>query len=491
MPGPAGAASDFETQLLKLAERALAGGDLRNARDRFARVLAQNEGSAAAHAGLGAVALAEGDPAAARASFLAAVERAPGQRRARLGLAELAVADGGRAEARAHLDAALAASPLDPVVNARRFALTGLAREPSSSTPQAVQALAAAHPYDPRAQLDAARASLAGGEREPAKHQALMALLMADLRPGTGALALAFLAELGDEDVPNRLVPVHVYADETVRAREGWRFELRFALSRAARGLGPLLGTQFIPVSFRGFSSAGASDALASIHESLRRSVGAGPPRGIVAGFTRRKSPRTANARRLGQANYLGRELVVRLDPADREGRTLAHEILHLYGGIHLDDSVPSLMNPAGGVWRLDRYNAAIVGVTRQRGFSRAGLERDVLEEVDEEALVAALAAGLDANLKIRNAGIRAATREAQQSRFAARATLLAAIGEDRNLGDVARLCAIVLLRNERAAEAVAMMESAARLYGPRTGAGRAAQAEADRWRAAFKALAR
>ena len=108
-----------------------------------------------------------------------------------------------------------------------------------------------------------------------------------------------------------------------------------------------------------------------------------------------------------------------------------------------------------------------------------------MLERVDEAELAEALIAGLDANVRMRRAGLREAMEEARTSRFSGQRMARQAIGQDRHLGDVARLSAFVLLRNDRVHEAVVLMESAARLYGPRSRAGRAAQAEADRWRAA------
>jgi hypothetical protein len=179
------------------------------------------------------------------------------------------------------------------------------------------------------------------------------------------------------------------------------------------------------------------------------------------------------------------------MDPGDREGRTLAHEVLHLYGAIHVSPEIPSLMNPMGGAWALDPWNAALVAITRERRFGPGPVERNVLERVDETALADALVAALGVNVTLRNAGLREAMEEARTSRVAAALAAREAIGQDPHLADVSRLTAVVLLRRERAAEAVLMMENAARLYGPDTAAGRAAQAEADRWRAAYKRFLR
>jgi hypothetical protein len=216
--------------------------------------------------------------------------------------------------------------------------------------------------------------------------------------------------------------------------------------------------------------------------------AGPQPEAGIVAGFTRRESPRTRSAHRKGQARYLGRELVVRLDPDEPDGRTLAHEILHLYGAIHLSDEVTSLMNPFGGGLVLDAYNAQIVEVTASRRFTAAGIEHDVLDHVDRAALADALLAAIGVNVHFRNAGVREALEAARTSRFDAALRARKAMAQDRDLAPVARLVAGLLVGLDRPGEAVLMMEEAADLYGRRTPEGRQAAEEAARWRRFYRA---
>jgi len=491
LAAPAARASELEDTLLRLAERALAEGDLRTARSRYERALALRPGSPAAHGGLGAVALREGDEPAALRHFEAALANEPATRAARLGMAEILERRGERAAAAAQLQAGLAHAPLDAELHERLFAVTGLAPPGGPDDPSAVRARAAAHPYDPRAQLALARLLVARGDAAAARVALETALLVADLAPEVAPEAAGVLAGLAGEDARRRFVPVHVWADQTVRAQPGWSFELRIAWGRAAAGLAPVLETTFVPVALHEFSSEDAGDDLVSIQQAMLAKIERSPLEGIVAGFTRRASPRTASDSRLGQASYLGRELVVRMDPADEQGRTLAHEVLHLYGAIHVSPEIPSLMNPMGGAWTLDPYNAALLAITRERRFGPGSVERNVLERVDEAALADALVAALGVNVALRNAGLREAMEEARTSRVAAALAAREAIGQDPHLADVSRLTAAVLLRRERAAEAVTMMENAARLYGPATPAGRAAQAEADRWRAAYKRFLR
>jgi hypothetical protein len=51
----------------------------------------------------------------------------------------------------------------------------------------------------------------------------------------------------------------------------------------------------------------------------------------------------------------------------------------------------------------------------------------------------------------------------------------------DPHLGDVARFVALLLWRGEKPASAAFLLETASRLYGPRTANGRKAAADAER----------
>jgi tetratricopeptide (TPR) repeat protein len=488
---PAGAQSG-EDLLLGLADRALGAGELDAARSRYERVLESHPDDASAaraRVGLGDVAARRDDADAATRHYEAALALDPALASAHLGLAELARRGGDAEAARARMEAALAAAPLDPRLHQRLFEWTGLAPAVpgADADPEAVRALARAHPYDPRVQLAAARVARAEGDDAGARASLETALLVADLAPGVAPEAATRLAAL--DGAERRFVPVHLYADESVRAEPGWAFELRIAWGRASAALRPLLATTFVPVEIRPFSSQGVGDDLASIHGALRRSLDRVPLQGILAGFTRRESPRTPLANRLGEAAYFGRELVVRLDPKDVEGRTLAHEVLHLYGAMHLSDEIPSLMNPVGGEWTLDPHTARILRLTRPRRFGPGPFERNVLERVDVPALADALVAAIRVNVGFRNRGLAEAMEAADESRWSAALRAREAMGEDRPLAQMAEYTAVVLMRADRPVQAVRMMESAARLYGPRTREGRAAQARADAWRRAFKSF--
>jgi len=489
---PSVGARDGEALLLGLADRALAEGDLRTARNRYQRVLLANADPAAAaraRVGLGDVAARGGDATTAAEHYEAALALDPTLAPAELGLAELARAAGDGAAARARLVAALTAAPLDPRLHQRLFEWTGLAPEAGGgqATPGSVRARANAHPYDPRAQLALARIALAEGDTAGVRAALETTLMVADLAPEVAPEAAALLAGLDDDE--RRFVPVHLYADESVRAEPGWEFELRIAWGRASVALRPLLATTFVPVAIRSFSSAGVPDDLASIHRAMLSAPVRAPLDGILAGFTRRDSPRTPLARRLGQARYFGRELMVRIESGDLEGRTLAHEVLHLYGAMHLSDEIPSLMNPIAGEWTVDPHTARILRITRARRFGPGPFERNVLERVDVPALADALLAAIHVNVGFRNRGLTEASEEAEESRWSAARLAHEATGDDRPLAQVAELTAFVLMRAERPVEGIHMLENAARLWGPRSHEGRAAQAQADAWRAAYKSF--
>ena len=253
---PPARAGEGEALLLRLADRALAEGDLDTARSRYQRLLdahAGPDGAARARVGLGDVAARRGDATAAAEQYEAALELDPTLAPAQLGLAELARASGDADAARARLDAALAAAPLSPRLHARLFEWTGLAPAAgeSDASPEGVRARARAYPYDPRAQLALARLALADGDEAGARAALETTLLVADLAPQVAPEAAALLARL--DAAERRFVPVHLYADETVRAEPGWEFELRIAWGRASVALRPVLATTFVPVAIRPF----------------------------------------------------------------------------------------------------------------------------------------------------------------------------------------------------------------------------------------------
>jgi hypothetical protein len=203
------------------------------------------------------------------------------------------------------------------------------------------------------------------------------------------------------------------------------------------------------------------------------------PDHGILAAFTGRPVPREPGTWQRGEAKFLGRLLVVRLAPGEVQSRVLAHEVLHLYGAIHVNPDVPSLMNPTADSGDLDRWNLAIVRALRARTFGPGGVEANVLGHVDLDDAISAYRAALGVNVALRNAGVLQALDAADGSPLVAAPGLRAATELDEQLGDVASFVAELLLRDGRRAASAAMFETAARLYGPATVRGRRARERA------------
>ena len=90
----------------------------------------------------------------------------------------------------------------------------------------------------------------------------------------------------------------------------------------------------------------------------------------------------------------------------------------------------------------------------------------------------------LRTNLALRRAGLAEAVETATTSRVAARRAAARVRELDPHLADVARFVSLLLWRGERPATAAFLLETAARLYGPRTVRGRRAAEEAEQiWR--------
>jgi Tfp pilus assembly protein PilF len=480
---PPTARPDLAASLVELGERSLEAGELGAAGDRFARALEADPGSSTARLGLGRTALATGDLAGAQAQFEAALARDPAALGARLGLAEVARRRGRAAEARAELARVVEADPWRAEAHAGLAELTGAApRTPPADLEDALRR-AREHPYDVAAGLAAGTALADAGRSAEAGRQLESVLWLSDLDPQAAHAAFTRLGRLDPAWRARRAVRVDSFADESIRARPAWRFRLRLAWLAASQALDPLLGVRFLPATFGEFASREASDSLEAIDAAFRAQVARVPAQGILAAFTGRAPPRGRGEQRLGQAEFLGRRLVVRLEDEPGPSRVLLHELLHLYGAVHVGEEIESLMNPSGGALTLDPLNARIVGELRGRLFHGA-LDPDVFAVVDLESATRAYEDALRTNLALRRAGLAEAVEDASGSRVAARRAAARVRGLDPHLGDVARFVSLLLWRGERPASAASLLEVAARLYGPRTPEGRRAAEDADRiWR--------
>jgi tetratricopeptide (TPR) repeat protein len=478
VPAPA-ARPDLAATLVGLGERAFEAGDLALAEDRFTRALEADPGSAAARIGLGRTGLAQGDLASAQDHFERALGHGPSAVDALLGLARVARRQGRAADARAHLERALAADPWRAATHFELAALTGPAPRTPADLDEALRR-AREHPYDVAAGLAAGSALAAAGRSAEALLRLESLLWLADLDPQAARRAWALLVVLDPAWRERRAVRVDSFADESIRAHPDWQFRLRLAWLGASKALGPLLGVRFLPATLQGFASSAAPPSLEAIDAAFGAQTTRAPKEGVLAAFTERAPPSAPGGERIGQAQFLGRRLAVRLETEPGPSRVLLHEVLHLYGGVHVADDVASLMNPSGESLVLDPLNARIVYELRQRRF-RGDFDADILELIDLEATTRAYEDALRKNLALRRAGLAEATQTAATSRIEAQRAAARVLQLDPHLGDVARFVSLLLRRGERPASAAFLLETAANLYGPRTKRGRQAAADAER----------
>jgi tetratricopeptide (TPR) repeat protein len=438
---PAGSESTLATTLVELAEASLRNGELDEADERFRRAHHAQPTAPRPRIGLARVALARNDVETSRRIASAVVEDDPDTADALVLLAEIERRGGAEAQARELLDRALASDVDHLEAHAARLELTGPAPRRLPTTPDEARHLATRHPYDPWAQLQAGRV-LATRQPEEARRILTANLWFADLDPASALASRRLLARLDPGFASRRVVPVHVYADETVRAWPAWQMRLRLLLARTTASLAPLLDTVFVPASLQAFSSSGASDELVSIDAAFQRTAPVWPSTGILAGFTERLPPRRSGFWRLGQAQYLGRRMLVRLEPGATESRTLLHEILHLYGGVHVAEEVDSLLNPSGDSLELDPANLRILRALRGRNFGPGGLEANVMPHVDPEELTDSLTDSLRLNLHFRRIGVLEALEMQETSRFTAARGIREARELDPHLASVSRFVA-------------------------------------------------
>jgi Tfp pilus assembly protein PilF len=469
--------------LLDLGAEALRRGELAPARSRYERALAAAPESVEARVGLARLALAESRPDEAERMLAEALARDPEHPGALGASAVLLEARGDRAAARGALIRAQARDRWNPELHVQLARLTGRAPDGAETAAgEAALRLAAEHPYDPRARLAAGRALAAAGRPAEAQRQLEAALFAGDLAPSA---ARAAGLELGHLAAGRRAVAVHVFADEALRSDPTWPMRVRLAWRSVSDGLAPALGVIFYPERLAPFETAGAAADLGAVSDALRRAAGPGPADGVLAAFTGWPAPRSRGPWRLGQAEFLGRRLVVRLEPGQVQSRVLAHEVAHLFGGVHVVDEVDSLLNPSEGGERMDPLNATILRVMSARGFAPGGLEANVFSRVDLEAATSAYLQALRLNLAFRRLGLNEALEAARLSRYDAAARARQAGELDPHLGDVSAFVAHLLMHQGRRAEAIALLDAASTLHGPASLKGRRLRAEADRWLAA------
>lgn len=455
---------ELAASLVALGDAALESGDSANARERFERALEAHPGAPSAHVGLARVARVQDEPGRARQFLDAALEVAPQHLDALMLLASIEADEGNASAAEQLLRRAVRSHPQRPDAHGALAAHTGRGPRPLPSDPAAILHAAAAHPYDTPLLLAAAHVWIERGDDERAARLLEQAVRLADLDPVASTKAHTLLQSLGG--VATGRIPVHCYADESVRRDPYWRMRLRLLWSGVSHTLRPLLGVDFMPVSMSPFESATAGPQLASIEAAFADSAQPLPNRGLVAAFTDRAPPKRRGAWNLGKAQFLGRRLISRLDRDDpeRQARTLIHEVMHIYGAIHISPDVDSLMNPSGTSLQIDPVNQRIVKLVRERRFGPRSVDAEVFDHTDIPALTEAYAVALRLNLELRKLGIEKALEEGERSRFIGRDRAREAVALDDHLSTVTTLVSHLMLRQGKLDEAANLLTMAARL---------------------------
>jgi hypothetical protein len=373
--------------------------------------------------------------------------------------------------------------------HARLAELTGPAPARSVAGSDDLVQRALLHPYDPAALVAAAEALARRGRADQAVEYLERVVWLADLDSSSTRIAIRQLSRLSDAWSGRRIVPIQVHADELIRAQPGWRFRIRTLWLSVSKTLDEVLETRFVPIAIGSFDLGEAPNDLDLIHEIFVANARA-PSDGILAAVTERAIPTGTGVFKKGVAEFLGRSLVVRLEPRATQSRVLAHEILHLYGAIHVLDDVDTLMNPAGTSLVLDGPSIRIVRALRGRAFRPGGIEENVLPWIDLGETVTAYRTALSVNLDLRDAGIAEAlethlTSPAQAALRTRQATRL-----DTHLADAARLVAALMLADARREEALRLLNLSSQLYGVDTPRGRETAKQVERLRISLGAPA-
>ena len=343
------------------------------------------------------------------------------------------------------------------------------------------------HPYDPRALVAGAETLAERGSIDQAIEFFERAVWLADLDPPAALIAIRRLYLLSDEWKRHRIVPVQLHVDELIRAQPGWQFQMRNLWLSASVMLDSILETRFVPIAILPLDAGDAPNDLDSIYAAFL--IEAKPPaEGIFAAITGRPLPSGDAARKKGVAELLGRSLAVRIAPGAVRSRVLAHEILHLYGAIHVLEGVNTLMNPTGDSLALDAPNIRIVRSLRNREFGFGGIGENVLPWIDLGVTVAAYRSALSENLILREAGIQEAMRTNDPRSDQVAFRVLQATYLDAHLADAARLVAALMLEDGQRAEALRLLELSSQLYGPSTPRGQSSAEKAKRLRESMEA---
>jgi tetratricopeptide (TPR) repeat protein len=371
--------------------------------------------------------------------------------------------------------------------HARLAEITGLAPAARITRSDDLILRALQHPYDPEALVAAGETLVVRGRTDQAIEYFERTVWLADLDPSAALTAIRRLYVLSDEWKRRRVVPVQLHVDELIRAQAGWQFQMRTLWQSTSVMLDSVLETRFVPIAILPLDAADAPNDLDSIHAAFRAETRP-PAEGIFAAITGRPVPSDDGVYNKGVAEFIGRSLAVRVAPGATQSRVLAHEIMHLYGAIHVLEGVDSLMNPVGDSLALDAPNIRIVRSLRNRDFRPGGIEENVLPRIDLGVTVAAYRAALSVNLSLREAEIEEAMRSNDTRSDRAAFRIQQATYLDAHLADASWLVASLMRADGQRAEAIRLFELSSQLYGSSTPRGHASAEKARMLREAMGA---
>jgi tetratricopeptide (TPR) repeat protein len=395
-----------------------------------------------------------------------------------LRLAEVERRAGNTAAEYAYLSQVIELDNAHCVAHARLAEITGPAPASRLGKADDLVLRALQHPYDPQALVIAAQALVERGNTEQAIEFFERAVWLADLDPSAALIAIRQLYVLSDEWKHRRIVPVQLHVDDLIQMQPGWQFQMRNLWQSASVMLDSVLDTRFVPIAILRFDSSQTPNDLDLIHAAFLAETRP-PAEGIYAAITGRPLPGGDGVHRKGVAELLGRSLTVRIAPGATRSRVLAHEILHLYGAIHVLEGIDTLMNPTGDSLALDAPNIRIIRSLRDRAFGPGDIEQNVLPYIDLGVTVAAYRTALSENLILRDAGIKQAMRGNDTPSDQLEFRVFKATYLDSHLADVARLVAALMLEDGQRAEALRLLDLSSQLYGPSTPRGQASAEKA------------
>ncbi len=174
---------------------------------------------------------------------------------------------------------------------------------------------------------------------------------------------------------------INVIVDEEVSSQYGWQNTLSEAVSRAGSFYSDRFGIQLAIVSWGSWNSPDTLKNLPQLATVLSRRA---PLNGeeIIVAVTGQEG---IEEKHLGLSSYFGNVVLMKYSGSnDEDAVILTHELGHILGAIHSDNS-QSVMYPApdtaGRIW-LDEQNSEIIGLSRDWMLSSSISVEEQLQEV-------------------------------------------------------------------------------------------------------------